>query len=382
MRITIVTGFFLPVPPVRGGSTEKIWHRLAQLLAEAGHDITFVSRGWSGLPDRETEHGVSHIRIRGANHRRSLATNLWNDFWWGTRVARVLPTADVVICNTVTLPVWLRRIKPNAGRVVAVIARMPKGHGYAYGNIDLLLALTEVVAARLRAENAALAPRIATFPYPIDWSLHANISRQASAVATIGYVGRIHPTKGIATLLDAATRLVTRENLPRWDIELVGPWSVAEGGGGDGYRAELLARFGANLGDRVRFTGPEFDAEKLAQRYAAMEIFCYPSVDRGETFGVAVAEAMAAGCAPVVSDLECFRELVQPGETGLTFARNDRDAGVQLASALESLLLNPSYRDAVAARARTHAQRYDFSASAAQLIRLLESVASTTATRT
>src|ERR1051326_7475499 len=136
MRTTSVTGFFLPVPPVMGGSTEKIWHRLAREFAAAGHEVTFISRAWPGYPEREKVNGITHIRLHGANHRSSLLLNLALDFRWGVRVARALPAADVVICNTVTLPVWLRRMKPSAGRVAVVVARMPKGHGRAYGGVD------------------------------------------------------------------------------------------------------------------------------------------------------------------------------------------------------------------------------------------------------
>ena len=48
MKINIATGFFLPVPPAAGGATEKIWHRLAQVFAAAGHEVTFISRTWPG----------------------------------------------------------------------------------------------------------------------------------------------------------------------------------------------------------------------------------------------------------------------------------------------------------------------------------------------
>ena len=65
MRISIVTGFFLPVPPVRGGSTEKIWHRLAREFSSQKHEVTFISRAWPGFPDRETADWVRHIRLRG-----------------------------------------------------------------------------------------------------------------------------------------------------------------------------------------------------------------------------------------------------------------------------------------------------------------------------
>ena len=115
MRITIITGFFLPVPAVQGGSTEKIWHRLALEFAATGHEVTFISRTWPGFPREESVAGVRHIRLRGADLSRLLPLNLLHDFAWGIRVARRLLTGDVVICNTITLPVWLRRLKPSAG---------------------------------------------------------------------------------------------------------------------------------------------------------------------------------------------------------------------------------------------------------------------------
>src|SRR2546421_38161 len=105
-----------------GGATEKIWHRLAAEFAGASHDVTFISRAWPGFATEEVVAGVKHRRLRGADHTRFLPLNLWHDFWWGVRVARALPPADVTICNAVILPTWLRRIKPAAGRVVAVVA--------------------------------------------------------------------------------------------------------------------------------------------------------------------------------------------------------------------------------------------------------------------
>lgn len=374
MRITIVTGFFLPVPPLRGGSTEKIWHRLAGEFARAGHAVTFVSRRWPGLPDRETSAGVTHIRIPGTDHSRSLAANLWHDLRWGLRVARVLPPGDAVICNTVTLPVWLRAVKPAAGKVVAVLARMPKGHGRAYGRVDLLLALSARVAEQLKAENAALAPRLAPFPYPIDYELHVRARRQAAPAGptlTIGYVGRIHPDKGIRQLVAACAALVGHRGLPDWRLELTGPWAVPEGGGGEAFRTELEREFGGVLGPRLHFAGPEFDPAKLADRYAALDLFCYPSRDRGETFGVAVAEAMAARTAVVVSNLPCFAELVNPGRTGLVYDHEAPDAETRLAHRLALLLQDSALRAELADAAQSHVARYDYAASARDILATL-----------
>ncbi|MGD1030233.1 MAG: glycosyltransferase family 4 protein [Opitutaceae bacterium] len=375
MRISIVTGFFLPVPPVLGGATEKIWHRLSLEFAARGHQVNFVSRAWPGFAGQETAGGVAHRRVKGADHSRFLAANLWQDLKWGWRVARVLPPADAVICNTVTLPAWLRRFRPQAGRVVAVVARMPKGHGRAYGRVDRLWALSEAVAERLRAENPRLAGRIAPFPYPMDWRMHAQAagSEAPRTPLTIGFAGRIHPEKGVALLLSAACRLAAQDDLPPWRLKIIGPVDVRAGGGGGKWKASLLGQFGGSLGSRLDWCEPEFDAARLARHYGEMDVFCYPSLaEKGETFGLAVAEAMAARCAPVVSSLACFSELVRHGETGLVFEQSGPGADARLAEALAKLLADESLRRGIASRAQAFVKRYDFSNVAEQALADLE----------
>ena len=75
MRITIVSGFFLPVPPVSGGSTEKSWYNLAREFAARGHTVTMISRRWSGFPHAESAEGIRHIRLPGWDHTRELWRN-------------------------------------------------------------------------------------------------------------------------------------------------------------------------------------------------------------------------------------------------------------------------------------------------------------------
>ncbi len=375
MKITIVAGFFLPVPPARGGAMEKTWHRLAREFARTGHEVTFVSRRWPGWPDRETVDGVRHLRLRGADHTRSLVLNLCRDFSWGLRVCLALPPADVVITNTVALPIWLRPAKPKAGRVVAVIARMPKGQTRFYGHVDRLLSLSAAVTARIVAENPRLAARIAPFPLPIDWSLHAAAAARSTPLV-IGYIGRLHPEKGIAQLVAAAAVLADRPDLPPWRLRLIGPVAVRDGGGGESWLEALRTRHSARLGERLEIVPAEYDAQKLARHYGRTDVFCYPSVaEHGETFGVAVAEAMAAGCAPVVSDLACFRELVADGETGLVFDHRAPDAEELLVRALARLLADPAFRLKLAERAQAHARRFDYGAVSAQVLARLEALA-------
>lgn len=371
MRITIVSGFFLPVPPVLGGSTEKIWHRLAREFTAAGHTVTLVSRRWPGWPDVETEPDgrLTHLRLHGCTHTRFLPLNLLLDFLWGLQVLWHLPAADVVVCNTVSLPVYLRRLKPRAGRVAVVLGRMPKGQNRAYFAVDSLLATSTAVADKIREENAALDSRIFKFPNPIDWSLHQRASVPDARPLTIGYIGRIHPEKGLEQLLDAAVLLRDRPGLSPWRVELVGPVAVPQGGGGEAYRDALLARYQPLLGERFTIHPPVYDAHTLATHYGRLAVFCYPSLAaKGEGLSIAPMEAMAAGAVAVVSQLDCYRDLIRPGENGFQFDQSRPDAVAQLTDILARLLQDEALRRRVAAQGQSDVRRHDYAETARVLL--------------
>jgi glycosyltransferase involved in cell wall biosynthesis len=366
LRITIVTGFFLPVPAVRGGATEKIWHGLARIFAAEGHFVTFVSRSWPGMAPAETVEGVHHIRLPGFDHTRFLPVNLLLDFIWGLRVARALPPGDVVLCNTLTLPVWLKRLRPSAGAVAVMIGRAPKGQVRFYRNVARFYAPSGFVARRITPAWASA--RTLVTGYPIDWSLLARSARQSAPPVTVGFVGRLHPEKGLALFIRAACRLAARRDLPEWRLRIVGPAGVREGGGGEDWVGGLRSEAARALGGRVEWLAPEFDPERLAAVYGGIDVFCYPSLaDKGETFGVSVAEAMAARCAAVVSSLECFGDLVTHGQTGLVFDHAAADAERLLADCIGRLIADPGLRGSLAERGQQHVRRYDY----AQVSRLI-----------
>jgi len=371
MRITVVMGFFLPVPALQGGSTEKIWLRLGEQMAAEGHPITVVSRTWPGLPDRESHGLLRHERCPGWDHTRSLWRNLWLDLRWGRRVRNRLPEGDVVVCNTVTLPIRLRRTRPSVGRVAVVLGRMPKGQVRAYGEVDLILATSEAVAERALLENPHVATKIVRFPNPIDWALHQRASRQTLAKAPfeIGYVGRIHPEKGLEQFLEAGCRLLPRTDLPAWRISLTGPVSVVQGGGGEAYRDGLLARYGGRLGDRLQIHAPVFNPVELARIYGGFEIFCYPSrAAKGEGLSIAPLEAMAAGAVPLVSQLACYRDVIVHDHNGLTFDQEGPDAAGRIAESIAGLLEDPGRRQRLSRTAQSDVRRYDYAEATRQLL--------------
>jgi len=378
MKITIVNGFFLPVPPLSGGSTEKSWYRLSREFAARGHQVTSISRLWHNLPANETQDGIEHRRLPGSDHHGKLWRNLLQDFFWSWRVYRQLPPADVVICNAVLLPMWLGRFKPAAGQVVVMCGRMPKGQYRSYRRLARVLAPSSLVRERILAENAALDPVIRISGYPIDHALLSTPQpipsflprRRSPDEVTIGFVGRIHAEKGLMLLADALNLLAAQTDLPPWRVVLCGPSNVERGGSGGEFRRDLLARLSkAKHGRHVHLLDPQFDDRSLAAVYQQLDIFCYPSLaEQGETFGVAIAEAMAAGATAVVSNLACFDGLVVPEVNGLKFDHRADDAATQFATALARLLRDSALRKRLADQGRADARRYDFPAFADRLL--------------
>ncbi len=377
MRITIVAGFFLPMPPVSGGATEKSWSNLAREFSAQGHTVTVISRRWPGLPNLEIVDGVHHLRLPGWNHRPALWQNLLLDFWWSWRVYLALPEADIVVVNAVALPVWLGIWFPPAGRVVIMTGRMPKGQYRQYRRVARVLAASSYVRERVLAENPGLTSATRVVGYPIPWQALQAVAAQrpkhlpnSASVCTIGYVGRIHEEKGLALLADALVILARRSHRPAWRFLLCGPVDVARGGSGPEYCAAILDRITPAIGaERVERLEPQFDEQALAGVYQRIDVFCYPSLAaQGETFGVAVAEAMAAGAVPVVSRLACFTDFVRDGANGRVFDHTAPNAPELLADALEALVRDPAARQQLSATAGADVRRYDYGDYATSLL--------------
>ena len=378
MRITIVGGFFLPVPPVSGGSTEKSWFQLARHFVARGHQVTLFSRRWPGWPDEETVDGVRLLRLPGFDHRRKLGQNLLLDFIWSWRVYFALPAADIVVVNAVTLPAWLGLLNPAAGRIVLMTGRMPKGQYRHYRRIALVLAASSYVRDRVVAENPSLAAVSQVKGYPIDTETLGqridtrphNLRAAAPGEITLGFIGRIHEEKGLRILSDAMRIVAQTAGLPPFRLLLCGPSDIPRGGSGAIFRGHLLHQLnGVMKPDTVHLLDPQFNDRSLASIYQSLDIFCYPSLaEQGETFGVAVAEAMAAGAVPVVSSLACFTDFVTDGENGLVFDHRAADPAAALAAALVRLLCDPPLRQKLAAAGRVTAHRYDYTTYADALL--------------
>ncbi|OHE88804.1 MAG: hypothetical protein A3G75_03490, partial [Verrucomicrobia bacterium RIFCSPLOWO2_12_FULL_64_8] len=347
MNIAITFGFFLPVPPARGGATEKIWFNLGRRLAARGHGVILYSRTWEDWPLVEQTGGVEIRRVPGWNHRARLWQNLLLDLRWGLRLRRKLPRDAVIISNNVFLSILLRLPPSHRAPVCVVLGRMPKGQVRWYGAVDRIYATSEAVAGKARQENPRATDRIKVLRNCIDWpAFQGAPGHQPSAPLRIGYAGRINPEKGLDLLARAAGRLAREPDLPSWEVVLIGPVRTADGGGGEAFRDSLqrLAR-DCGAGERLRFLPPAYEPAELAGFYRSLDLFCYPSrAEKGEGLSVAPIEAMAAGAVPVLSRLDCYTDLIRPGKNGVIFDHRASDADARLAAELASLLRDAERR--------------------------------------
>jgi glycosyltransferase involved in cell wall biosynthesis len=368
MRITIVLGPFLPVPAVLGGAVEKVHLQLAGAYRDAGHDVTIVSRRYEDFPSEETADGIRHIRIASYDRSSSLAANLALDFRYALRVARHLPAADITVTNSFSLPLVLPR--RSAGKIYVHVARFPKGQMTLYRRADRLQAISRAVADAIIAQVPGLAGRVVSIGYPVPDVYFAAAPARAGH-RTVLFVGRIAREKGVHLLLKAFTSAVARlgaADKPEWKLRIVGPHEVTQGGDGVGYLAELKA-LALPLGPACEFAGPVFGQEELAAEYHAASIFVYPSLaEKGEAFGLAPLEAMASGCAVVVSDLGCFDDFIERGMTGVKFDHRGADPERNLAAQLTKLMGEPETLEGLARGGRSAAHRFKTPAIAARML--------------
>jgi glycosyltransferase involved in cell wall biosynthesis len=359
MKITIVLGAFFPVPPIMGGAVEKVWFLLAREFARRGHQVVQISRTMPQLHRRELLAGVQHLRVRGFDAPRSLLWLKFLDLVYSIRAMSILPEADILVTNTFWLPILLRSSK--RGKVYVHVARYPKGQMRLYRKAARLQAPSEAVARAILTEAPQLQQKIKVISYPAPQSANENAPPPiAERNKTILFVGRVHPEKGVHLLIDAFASLPP-DLSSEWKLSIVGPAEEELGGGGQEYLAGLK-RSASKAAGKVFFPGPVFDSVALEQNFRNARLFIYPSLaERGESFGLAPLEAMAHGCAVIVSSLDCFRDFIRDDETGFIFDHRAGSPVKALRERIENTIVDPTMLARVAEAGYRESTKYSVS---------------------
>ncbi len=341
--------------------------QLAEVMHGLGHHVSVLAPSSPGahLPDYVVSGGkavpipyngsIARLRFGPATHRL---------------VKRWLADGDFDV---------LHLHEPNAPSLSMLALNIAEGPIIATFHTSTTKSLTlTVFEPILRPMHEKIVGRIAVSDLARRWQMEAlgsdavvipngvDVGAFASAPLLDGYprpgrsvlfLGRFdEPRKGMAVLLRALPTLV--ERFPDVEILVVGR--------GD---ADELRDDAGDLASHLRFLGQVDDAVKASAMRSA-DVYCAPHTG-GESFGIVLVEAMAAGTVVVASDLDAFRQVLDDGRAGRLVPVDDAAA---LAEGLIEVLADDAVRERYVTAA-THAVRpYDWSVVARQIMRVYETV--------
>ncbi|OPX09887.1 glycosyltransferase family 4 protein [Mycobacterium sp. AT1] len=364
MRIGMVCPYSFDVP----GGVQAHVLQLAEVMRGYGHHVSVLAPSSPGatLPDYVVSGGkaipipyngsVARLRFGPATHRMVKRWLVDGDF-------------DVLHIH-----------EPNAPSLSMLALMIAEGPIVATFHTSTTKSLTlSVFQGILRPWHEKIVGRIAVSDLARRWQMEAlgsdaveipngvDVDSFASAPVLDGYprpgrsvlfLGRFdEPRKGMAVLLRALPAMV--ESFPDLEVLVVGR--------GD---EEELAKEAGDLAGHLRFLGLVDDAGKASAMRSA-DVYCAPNTG-GESFGIVLVEAMAAGTAVVASDLDAFRRVLDDGAAGRLVPVENPEA---LAAALVDVLGDDAVRRQYVEAGSRAVRRYDWSVVAQEILRVYETVA-------
>jgi phosphatidyl-myo-inositol alpha-mannosyltransferase len=364
MRIGMVCPYSLDVP----GGVQSHVLQLAEVMLARGHEVSVLAPASpdTALPDFVVSAGkaipipyngsVSRLQFSPAVHGRVKRWLLQGEFdvlhlhepnapslsMWALRVAEgpIVATFHTSTTKSLTLTVFQSLLRPWHEKIVGRIAVSDVARRW---QMEALGTDAVEIPNGVDVNALASAPPLDGYPRPGK---------------TVLFLGRYdEPRKGMAVLLDALPKVMERFG----DVQLL----VVGRGDEDQLRSQA-----GELVENIRFLGLVDDAAKASAMRSA-DVYCAPNTG-GESFGIVLVEAMAAGTPVVASDLDAFRRVLRDGEAGRLVPVGDADA---LADALIAVLQDDALRERYVAAASAIVGSYDWSVVAGQIMRVYETVA-------
>ncbi|QCB28559.1 glycosyltransferase family 4 protein [Corynebacterium endometrii] len=358
MRIGIVCPYSFDEP----GGVQAHIIELASVLIDQGHVVRVLGPAAqeTQLPDFVTKGGRSiPIAYNGSVARLSFGPHVSSNLKRFIEEGRF----DVLHLHEPNSPSYsMAALKLASGPIVATY------HASASNSLALRLArpflrplldkirggiAVSEMARRWQVEQLGGDPVL--IPNGVDTSVYAQArvpagDKDPREPVEIVFLGRLdEPRKGLDVLLEALD-------------EVNHPVKVTVMGGGD-----------AREIPGVEFTGRVSDADK-ASILGRADIYVAPNRG-GESFGIVLVEAMAAGCAVVASDLEAFAavcDVDSRAPAGRLFRNGDPSS---LAAELNFLIENTQERQALVEAGIARARTYDWDFVAQSVLQVYDTVA-------
>jgi phosphatidylinositol alpha-mannosyltransferase len=295
MRVGLVCPYDMGIP---GGVQDQVL-RLSRWVVEAGHDVVVIGPGECDVPGFVSAGPSTVVPANGA------ATPVALSRYASSRLLAGLADVDVAhvhepLMPQVSLTALRKATVPMVGTFHADVS-VPVEWVYRLGRpatsrwfrrLKVITAVSPIAARVVAATN-----RVRIIPNGIDHDAYAPVAKVPGSVA---FLGRNDQRKGLPVLLEAWTAIKTAH--PAATLTVIGSTDTVDMAG-------------------VRFVGRVSEEEKR-RRLAESSVFVAPNIS-GESFGIVVVEAMAAGCALVASGLPAFvrvagdaARFVAPGDAG------------------------------------------------------------------
>ncbi|MBW3620347.1 MAG: glycosyltransferase family 4 protein [Actinobacteria bacterium] len=363
MRIVLVSPYDMDVP---GGVQSHVAH-LASELRRGGDEVRVVAPGTRSRGGLVAVGGSVRIPFNDSVAPIALDPRVLRR----TRDAVAAFAPDVVHVHEPAVP-WvalsasLAGVAPTVGtyhawsdRDRAYRAARPMLRRVAR-RLDALIAVSDA-AADYHSRALGIPERdFRIIPNAVDVDRFARaLPIPGDLPPTLLFVGRLERRKGLEQLIRAM--MILKPERP--DVRLL---IVGEGPERDRCQEMIPAR----LRSDVVFLG-RVDLDDLPRFYRSADLFVSPALG-GESFGIVLLEAMAAGTPVVASDIPGYRSVLRHELHGRLVPPGDPRA---LADAILTLLDNPALRGAMGREAQAAVRDYDWAAVTARLRSLYVSVA-------
>ncbi len=365
MRVGLVCPYSLDVP----GGVQNHVRDLAVALLERGHEVGVLAPGdpANDFPDYVEVLGKAvAVPYNGSVARLAFGPRV------AARTSRWLREGgfDVIhVHEPVTPSVSLLALWACEQPVVATFHTAHLRSRTMSSVATLLRPSLEKITARIAVSEAArstLVHHLGGEPVVIPNGLFCATFHDAEVRPewshpgpVLAFLGRIdEPRKGLVVLLAAMPAVL--EQFPDVRLLVAGPGDVPP---------SVLNALPPATRDRVNFLGQLSDLDR-AQLLRSATVYVAPQTG-GESFGIVLAEAMAAATPVVASDLPAFRAVLGDGRLGRLFATGDADG---LGRAICQVLDDPGGSAEVSLRAADVVRRYDWSVVADDVLAVYETI--------
>ena len=346
---------------------------LAEYLIGQGHEVAVLAPadGVGELPDYVTACGKSvPVRYNGSVARLAFGPVT------SARTTRWLEDGDfdvVHIHEPVTPSVSVLTLWATEAPVVATFhtsnlrsRAMQAAYPILRPSLEKIVGRIAVSEAARRTVTTHLGGDAVVIPNGVSVDAFAQAPsrgewRGTDEHPTLAFLGRIdEPRKGLP-VLSAAMEEILRAR-PGTRLIIAGPGDV------DGARERMAPA----VADASTFLGLVSEEEKMSL-FASVDAYIAPHTG-GESFGIVLVEAMAAGAPVVASDLAAFTAVLDGSANGRQFTNGETHS---CAETILALLNDPADRAALRIAGAQRARRYDWPVVAGQILAVYDTVTDT-----